>query len=331
MTATPWSRSARSALDHRMPRAPEPSAGSTNSTSWSSLLRDRPAIVDGDPRVGQRQSRQPVAHAGVAAGVHDVRRRQLLAVEAVTQSAAKLSDRIIDPAIAEMARIGAASATGVRTAVRTWSRASRADDVARRTNGRATSEASAREDQPAEAVETEHHDLGHRIAVTRAKTGRAPAATTSAAPAPPRQSVPMTSCPRSVAAVRRRLLERRHRRDPGRPLRGAPAAEQGHPDAARRGDRPGQPRCRTRSRSTETSPRPRAARGRRAPPASRAGSRPRSRGPRPPRLAEHHPADLPRRRADQPQQAELAPPGGDHEAEGAADHEDRHEHRDRRP
>ena len=66
---------------------------------------------------------------------------------AVTQSAAKLSDTIIDPAIAEMARIGAASATGVRTAVRTWSRASRAD-TSRPANGRPTSEARPGKIQP---------------------------------------------------------------------------------------------------------------------------------------------------------------------------------------
>ena len=47
-------------------------------------------------------------------------------------------------------------------------------------------------------------------------------------------------------------------------------------------------------------------------------------------LAEHHAPHLPRRRADQPEQAELAAPGGDHEAEGAADDEDRHEQRDAR-
>ena len=45
-------------------------------------------------------------------------------------------------------------------------------------------------------------------------------------------------------------------------------------------------------------------------------------------LAEHHATHLPRRRADQPEQAELAAPGRDHEAEGAADDEDRHEQRD---
>ena len=66
---------------------------------------------------------------------------------AVTQSAAKLSVTIIDPAIAEMARTGAASATGVRTAVRTWSRASRAD-TSRPANGRPTSEARPGKIQP---------------------------------------------------------------------------------------------------------------------------------------------------------------------------------------
>ena len=230
VSVTATARPCRSSRLPRTARRPRAAAAAATSTASTSSRSPRTAAA---PDGGRR----PPATAGSRGqGLDHARRLRSRRPEepascarsrAVVQSAVKLSARISDPAIDEIATIGAASAAGVRDAVRTWSRASRAD-TSRSTKGRASRPASHGEERPHRSTSARPRHLRqqdggdqreqrlHAGGEGQQRRRRPPSSTRADERLP--DAGPTT--------LHGGLPERRDRCDAGGPLGGPPAAEQ---------------------------------------------------------------------------------------------------------
>ena len=314
-----------------MPRACRAVAGSTTSTSCVVVSAPTGSVtVTRGSASGTPASRSPTEASPPVSTTYGV--ASCSRSSAVTQSAVKLSATIIEP--------GDGGDGQDRRGQRDRGADRRADVVAGQPRGHvAAGERPTDAARPGPGRSSRRSSRGRRtttsgirIDMTSAKTGSSRCASHDhrgrrAAQAEARRSPAAT---RSAGAARARPPGRRRPARPGR---------RAWTSATRRAARP---RSRTgaaidhashgagRSRSIASTPRQSQQReeGRRATVPEQAADHGREHGDHG-RLAEHHPPHLARRRADQPEQAELAAPGGHHEAEGAADDEDRHEQRDR--
>ena len=249
---------------------------------------------------------------------------------AVVQSAVKLRDSSSDPAMAEMATTGAATAAVVRAAARTSSRAIRAV-TSRPTNGLASRAASRGMTAGPMLIRPITTTSGSRMEATSANSGGRSAERTTAAARPPkhtsrRRTATMLGRVRSIAASRRAALGviRAARREDRQTPRSATTAPVGTATAQAIH---GLGACRSSVGNPDGPHQPENSRGQCC---AKQTARRGGRGRDDDGLAQQEPAHLPWRRADQAQQAELTPAASHDEAERTADHEEGHERRDRR-